>query len=131
MRLVKFSGIVVLLFMLILACESKKSEAEYYQTANKAFSEENFEKAIENFNKLIKYYPEGERASRAHFMLGFIYANGLKDLDKAEKYYSEFIKKYPDDELADDAQYELDHLGKDINELPIFKNITGDSTAAE
>ena len=61
------------------------------------------------------------------FMLGFINANDLKDLEKAEKHYKAFLEKYPNHDLSDDAEYEIKTLGKDINELPIFEQMATDS----
>ena len=58
-----------------------------------------------------------------------INANDLKNFEEAGKFYKKFIDKYPDHDLADDAQYELNNLGKDINELPMFQNIAQDSVA--
>jgi outer membrane protein assembly factor BamD (BamD/ComL family) len=60
-------------------------------------------------------------------MLGFINANDLKDYETAEKHYKKFLEVYPDHELSDDAQYEIETLGKDINDLPIFQNLGADS----
>ena len=47
------------------------------------------------------------------FMVGFIYANHLKELDKAETVLKEFLQKFPDDELAPSVKWELKHLGQD------------------
>ena len=127
MKLVRFSLIMILTGLFILSCSSKLSEAEYYSLATDAFNKQEFQKSIENFKNIVEYYPEGQRASEALFMLGYINANNTKDLKQAEKYYKLFIEKYPDDELTDDAEYELKHLGKDINELPIFQDIQSDS----
>jgi len=85
--------------------------------------------AIENFKNIVHYYPQGKRAAESLFMMGFINANDLKKYDDAKKYYTEFIQKYPKHELAPSARYELDNLGKDINELPFLKQISRDSTA--
>lgn len=127
MKVLNGFAILMMVLLLIISCEKKLSEMEYYQAATEAFNKQDFEKSIDNFKKIIKHYPESQRASDALFMLGYINANHTNDLDAAEKYYKKFIEKYPDSELADDAQYELDHLGKDINELPIFKDSPEDS----
>ncbi len=127
MKLVKLSLIGILLFLAIFSCSNKVSEEEYYKAAKEAYTKENFNLAVQDFEKLVKNYPEGKRAAEASFMLGFINANDLKNLDAAKKYYTAFIKKYPNHELADDAQYELDNLGKDLNDLPIFKKLNSDS----
>ncbi len=131
MKSLSFSLIMILTSLFILSCSSKLSEVEYYKLATDAFNEQDFPKSIENFKNIINYYPQGQRAAEALFMLGYINANNTKDLKEAEKYYKLFIEKYPDDELTDDAEYELKHLGKDINELPIFQDIQSDSVVEQ
>jgi len=131
MKLAKLFLTVIMVVIIAIACSSKLPEAEYYQLATEAFNKQDFKTSIENFQNITKHYPDGKRSSEALFMLGYINANNTGDLEAAEKYYKEFIAKYPDDELADDAQYELKHLGKDVNDLPIFQNIPDDSVASE
>jgi TolA-binding protein len=122
---------MVLTGLFIFSCSSKLSESEYYNLATDAFNKQDFQKSINNFKNIVDNYPEGQRASEALFMLGYINANNTENLEEAEKYYKLFIEKYPDDELTDDAQYELKHLGKDINELPIFQDIQTDSVTEQ
>jgi TolA-binding protein len=76
-----------------------------------------FEKSVETHKDLIEKYPESKFAAQSLFMIGFINANNLQDLDTAKKYYQEFLDKYPDNELASSVKWELDNLGKDINEI--------------
>lgn len=119
-----FSIFLLLISMLVLvSCTEKKSEIEYFEQAYSQYNQEKYEEAIDNFKKIIEYYPQGENAPKATFMIGYIYANNTKDLDEAKKYYQLFIEKYPNNDLADDAQYELETLGQDINDLPIFKEV--------
>lgn len=113
--------------LMVFSCSKTLNEEEYYNAAKEAYTKENFKLAIDNFKNIVTHYPQGKRAAEASFMLGFINANDIKDYDAAKKYYEDFIKKYPKHELADDAQYELETLGKDINDLPIFKKLNGDS----
>ena len=131
MKLTRIVLVIILTAMFIIGCSTKLSETEYYKLATEAFNKQDYQKSIENFKNIIDNYPEGQRSSEALFMLGYINANSTKNLEDAEKYYKLFIEKYPDDELTDDAQYELKHLGKDINELPIFQDIQKDSVAEE
>lgn len=76
----------------------------------------NFDKAIEFHKTLIEDYPDSKFLSQARFMIGYIYANNLHDYDSAEAAYKEFLKYHPDDELAESVNWELEHLGQDINE---------------
>jgi len=128
MKLLQTFTLGMLLLIMVFSCSKTLSEEEYYNAAKEAYTKEKFQDAVVNFNKLVENYPDGERAAESSFMLGFINANDIKNFEEAKKYYEKFIKTYPDHELADDAQYELDTLGKDINELPIFKQLNADST---
>ena len=76
-----------------------------------------FHKSIEAHSQLIENYPQSKYAAQSLFMIGFIYANNLEDLEKAREYYSKFLQQYPDNELVTSVQWELDHLGQDINKI--------------
>jgi TolA-binding protein len=108
---------------LVMSCSETKTEEEYFTLANEQYGQEAYADAIESFKIIIEKYPDGETTAKATFMLGFINANSLENLDEAKKYYTLFVEKYPDHDLADDAKYELNTLGKDINDLPIFKDM--------
>jgi len=118
---------ILLLFISIFACSGKLAEEEYYTKAKDAYTAMKFDVAIYNFKELVQYYPKGEHNAEAMFMLGFIYANDLQQFDEAKEFYEQFVQKYPDHDLTDDAKYELETLGKDINDLPMFKNLSSDS----
>jgi len=45
------------------------------------------------------------------------------DLEKASSYYNLFLEKFPDHELTPSVQFEIDNLGRDINEIPVLKHI--------
>jgi outer membrane protein assembly factor BamD (BamD/ComL family) len=121
----------VLSLFLIFSCAEKKTEQDYYMLANEQYGKEAYADAIETFKLILEKYPNGETTAQSTFMLGFIYANSLENFEQAKKYYTLFIEKYPDHELADDAQYELNNLGKDINDLPIFKDIKPEEQASK
>ncbi len=114
---------VLTLLIFIMACSDTKSEKEYFDLGYENYNNEQYEKALSEFKGLLENYPESEFASKAMFMVGFINANHLNNLEEAKKYYEMFIKKYPNHELVDSAKYELETLGKDIEDLPIFKKI--------
>jgi outer membrane protein assembly factor BamD (BamD/ComL family) len=109
------------LLLLQLGCGDKPSEKEYFDLAYQYMGKEQWSEAEKNFQKILNEYPNGDYSSKALFMVGFVNANYLKNFDKARKYYTEFLEKYPEHELADDAKYELENLGKDVNELPFLK----------
>jgi len=86
---------------------------------------QDFDRAIDVFNKVIDSYPESVSAPPSQFMIGFIYANSSSKLEEARTAYNSFLKNYPDHELAPSVQWELKYLGKDINEIPELKALDG------
>ncbi len=119
-----------MLIMILVACSGEDENIDYYQTAYTQYNEEKYEEAIKNFRKVVEKNQQTEESKKALFMLGFINANHTNDLDQAKKYYQQFLQQYPDHELAASAKYELDNLGKDINELSIFKETEQKETKA-
>lgn len=83
-----------------------------------------FEKSIELHKTMIESYPESSYLPQAAFMIGFIYANDMNDFDSAKAAYESFLEKYPDNELAESVKWELNNLGKDVNEqvLHLFED---------
>ncbi|RKY83074.1 hypothetical protein DRQ09_10630 [candidate division KSB1 bacterium] len=115
-RAIKFI-IFPVAFLLFFSCGKKMTEREIFDKAQKLQSENKFKKSAKLYEKLLKDYPESKHYPSSLFMLGFLYANNIKDYDKARKYYEEFLKKFPNHELADDVEFELKNLGKPISEI--------------
>ena len=57
-------------------------------------------------------------------MVGYIYANILNDTKSAQIEYESFLNKFPDHELSPSVKFEIDYLGKSIEEIPALKHIT-------
>ena len=81
-----------------------------------------FNQAIEEYDNFCKAFPSHKNAASSLFMQGFIYHNSLSDLQMAEQIYLKFLDEYPDHELALSVRWELDNLGKNIDEILFFKN---------
>jgi len=75
------------------------------------------ENAIRTFQKYADAFPSTPRAETAMFMVGYIYNNNLNMIDSARAAYTRFLQKFPDAELTTSAQYELNTLGKNPEEL--------------
>jgi len=103
--------------------DSEKVDQAQYKVAY-IFSNNlnDFEKSVEAHLNLIEKYPDSKFAAQSLFMVGFIYANNINDLDKARTYYQKFMENYPDHELSTSVEWELNNLGKDINEIPLFND---------
>lgn len=122
---------ILLAVLFVLSCSEKVSEKEYFDLATQYMDQQNWIKAEENFSKVIAEYPNGLFSSKAIFMVGYLNANHMKNFDKARKYYTEFLEKYPDHELADAARYELEHIGKDVEDLPFLNDETEPGAAEQ
>lgn len=83
-----------------------------------------FEHSIDAHKRLIKKYPDSKFGAQSLFMIGYHYANSISDTAEARKYYEKFLEKYPEHELARSVQWELNFLGKDINEIDFLKGGT-------
>ncbi|MCB0265746.1 MAG: tetratricopeptide repeat protein [Calditrichia bacterium] len=132
MKGARIFGIVVFGWLLLFACSKQKlSETDYFGKANEYMEQQNWTEAEASFLSLLKEYPDGMFTARSLFMVGYLNANHLKDLEKAKTYYNDFIQKFPENELVTAAKYELEHLGKNPDELPFLNDSESSGTAAE
>ncbi|HCG76535.1 TPA: hypothetical protein DEW49_01335, partial [bacterium] len=69
-----------------------------------------YEKSVEELEKVVKKYPESSWAPNALERMGIYYWQGLEDLDKAITAFSELIDKYPEDTLAPQGYYSLGQI---------------------
>jgi len=83
-----------------------------------------FDSAIAAYVNVVNNFSGTNQEAQAQFMIGYIYANILGDNAKAEMNYKIFLDRFPDHELAPSVQFELNYLGKDINEIDVLKHIT-------
>ena len=124
--------VVLVLALAVAACKKGPTQEELFEKAKKFQEESNFAGAIESYQQIVKTYPKSVEAPQCQFMIGYLYANHLKNIDMARQAYQTFIKNYPDHELIKDAQWELDHLGKDVNEIDeLNKILAKDSTGVK
>jgi len=72
---------------------------------------ESIRKGVEYYKKAYEASPNSDYAPKALFMIGFLQANELNELEAAKEAYHLFIEKFPESELATSAQAELDNLG--------------------
>ena len=75
---------------------------------------------IRNYEQLVEKYPTHAHAPDALFMIGFVYAEELKDLVQADRTLLRVINEYPDAEVAKTARW----MRKNMNEpLPKFEDL--------
>ncbi len=75
---------------------------------------------IAAFQQIIDKFPQDQYAPQAMFMIGFVYAEELKDFTMADRTFTELITKYPESEMAQTARWMLDNLEKP---LPKFEDL--------
>ncbi len=83
-----------------------------------------FEKALNEYRIVLNSHKGSKEEALAQFMIGYIYANVIKNFDKARSEYQVFLDRFPKHELYPSVKFEINHLGKDINEIPALKHIT-------
>lgn len=126
-----FSQIVIISIaaMLVAGCKSGASQQELFDQAKKCQEESNFTGAVDAYQEIVKRFPKSPQAPQCQFMVGYLYANHLNNIELASEAYKKFIRDYPEHELVKDAQWELDHIGKDVNEIEELNQILSrDST---
>ncbi len=124
--LVLFSGL-----LLAAGCKSGPTEQQLFDTATSAQEQSDFPSAIKAYEELVQKYPKSNFAPKCQFMIGYLYANHLKDEAKARTAYQDFIKSFPEDNLVKDAQWELDHLGQDVNQIDELNQLIGSPDSLE
>lgn len=95
-----------------LALKADFSIADIYKNNIK-----DYDKAIKHYKIIENKYPNSEKTPNALFMIGYIFANEVKDMQKAKEAYNYFIKQYPDHVLVQSAKWELENLGKSLEEI--------------
>ena len=127
-RLVILLSLIPLVFLLSAGCAKKPSEDQLFADARKFQEEGKYAESVTGYEKLIQVHPRGKYAPQAQFMIGFICANELRDLPKAEIAYKAFLEKYSakaDSGMVASARWELENLGKDINQIEDLSGIIG------
>ena len=107
----------MVLVVLLAGCKKGPTQVQLFEEAKKNQEQSNFAAAISSYQEIVQRFPRSPEAPQCQFMIGYLYANHLKNMDKAREAYQTFIRNYPEHELVKDAQWELDHLGKDVNEI--------------
>ncbi len=83
-----------------------------------------FNTAIQEYRKVIENHGGSVQEPHALFMIGYIYANVLNDTKSAKIEYEEFLDKFPKHELSPSVKFEIEYLGKSVDEIPALKHIT-------
>jgi peptidyl-prolyl cis-trans isomerase C len=75
---------------------------------------------IAAFQQIVDRYPEDKTAPEALFMIGFVYAEELKDAAMADHTFAQLLEKYPESEMARTARWMQENLHEP---LPKFEDL--------
>ena len=88
---------------------ARANEAE--RLFKEAQESKDWQTRLDLYNEFLRRFPDHAHNYEAEFMIGFIFAEELKDYAKAQEAFWKLLKDHPDCELADDAKFMLDNLG--------------------
>ncbi len=94
-----------------------ESAENLHKAAETARSLGEMDEALSMYDWIIDRYPNHPRTPQALFLKAFTYDSDLKEFDQARVYYTEFLEKYPNNDFAKSAEFLLENLGKDDEEL--------------
>ncbi len=92
--------------------EPKETPQKQFDWAMTFFESEDYKKAIDEFEKLIKHYPLSKLSSEARFYIGLSYEN-MGEYYRAFKDYQQVIDKYPYTERVEEIierEYRIGNL---------------------
>lgn len=129
--IVRFFAIAMAI-ALIAGCSGKSGgnpedvAAEMFAKAQEMQKGEKFNEAIQIYRNIVKKHPQTRQASNSQFMIGYICSNHLNDTEQAKIELNRFLDDYA--EIADSgliagAKFELQYMGKNIDEIPILSNL--------
>jgi EpsD family peptidyl-prolyl cis-trans isomerase len=85
-----------------------------------AQSTDDSRRRIEVFQEIVDKFPQDDHAPQALFMIGFVYAEELRDYPMADRTFNRLVREYPDSDMAETARYMLENLDKP---LPKFEDL--------
>ncbi|MDH4036679.1 MAG: peptidylprolyl isomerase [Candidatus Krumholzibacteria bacterium] len=96
---------------------TQRGPEELFQFAQNSEDPQN---RINAFQEIVDKFPDDPHAPHAMFMIGFVYAEEMKDFVMADRTFNRLIQDYPDSEMAETARWMLQNLDKP---LPKFEDL--------
>lgn len=79
--------------------------------------------ALVSFQETADLFPELEYGVKSLFMVGFVQANYMQEHELAREAYQTFLDRYPNHELVTSVTFELENLGKEVEDIEALKDI--------
>lgn len=100
-----------------------QSEVELFAKAQELQKDKKHAEAIEIYRQITRDFPKTKQGANSQFMIGYTYANDIKDYEQARIELNRFLETcsdIADAGLIEGARFELDNMGKNIDEIPIL-----------
>ena len=109
---------IFLVLAVIAGCGKKMTEEQLRSLAMDYENKEQWEEAAKTLEKIVKQYPNSDKADKDLYKLGVIYANNLKQFDKSIDAYKRLVEKYPDSDYVIQASFMIGYrYANDIQDL--------------
>jgi len=134
----KLTSLAILAVLMVTAAGCRKGAKtaggadELFASAQQFQQQEKWNDAIKTYRKIAADYANTRQGANSQFMVGYIYANHVKDFEQAKIELNRFIEKFAasaDSGLIAGARFELEFMGKDISQIPTLSTL-GDSDTA-
>jgi parvulin-like peptidyl-prolyl isomerase len=90
--------------------DEASSEQEAKQLFEQAQKTKSAVERIRIYEEIAARYGDSKYGEQAQFMIGFIYADELKDRERARTVLREVIERYPNSDLVDSARFLLEDI---------------------
>ena len=100
--------------------KTKRSAQELWEMAQ---IEPDARNRIQYYRDIVNAYPTDKNAAQALFMIGFTYAEDLKDYVQARRTFAELKEKYPDSPLLESAKWMNENMNKEHPKLESFEGM--------
>jgi outer membrane protein assembly factor BamD (BamD/ComL family) len=101
------------IILLLTGCSSKepsKGEIALFDLAAKAQAANDFNQALDTYQRIAEEFPSSPRLDKALFMVGFIKYENFHDTANATVAFQQVVDKFPKSDLCDDAQFMLETI---------------------
>jgi peptidyl-prolyl cis-trans isomerase C len=78
---------------------------------------------IQYYRDIVNLYPTHKNAAEALFMIGFTYAEELKDFVQARRTFDELKQKYPDSPMLESAKWMSENMETSHPKLETFEGV--------
>lgn len=78
---------------------------------------------IQFYRDIVNFYPTHKNAAEALFMIGFTYAEELKDFVQARRTFDELEQKYPESPMLESAKWMIDNMETQHPKLETFEGV--------